>query len=522
MDRPNVLFLMSDEHNHRFLGRRDEPSAPVRTPTLDGLAESGTDFTDTYCPVPLCAPSRKCLMAGKEAQHAEAWDNQTVVEPHHRTLPEVFTERDYGTCLVGKMHFQGTRQFNGFEHRPYGDLTGHGVQQPGHQPDPISPEELDVQPRRQAIEFGTRIPSAGVTEIPESMLQEQVVARETIAWLREHRARSEDPWFLCASFSRPHFPLTAPRRHFERYWPDNVPDPVVGREGDTTDHPLTRAKLDRERTDEYDDRTLERARAAYLACVDYLDEVLGELLGTLDDDGFLDNTVVVYVSDHGDLAGEHGLWWKNSWHEGSVRVPMMVQVPEHRRGEAHAGEISTPASLLDIYPTLCELAGFEPPEAVDGVSLADAITDGVEPDRGPVFCDNFVPPYNDDALAYRVVRDGRYKYVGFSDAPELLFDLEADPHEQDNLAVDPTEEQAAVRSDLRETVAETVDFDEVERARDDYAETYAQYELPVPPGTGNSYLMPDGRLVDATTPLYKPDVLAEDPSRVFEDFPGDT
>lgn len=518
MTRPNVLLLMSDEHNNRFLGHR-EGGEPVRTPTFDELLEASVDFEETYCPVPLCAPSRKCMLTGKEAQRAEAWSNETVTEGHHQTLPEQFGDQGYETCLVGKMHFQGTRQFNGFQYRPYGDLTGHGIQQPSHQPDPINPEALDVQSRRQAIEFGTRIPSAGVTEIPESMLQEWVVARETITWLREQEAQSSEPWFLTASFSRPHFPLTAPRRHFERYWPDNVPEPPVSRKGDTVDHPLTRAKIASEMTDEFDEETLRRARAAYFACVDFLDEVLGELLETLELGGFLEDTIVVYVSDHGDLAGEHGLWWKNSWHEGSVRVPMAIQLPEHRRGEASAEQISTPVSLLDLYPTLCELAGFDPSEGVDGHSLAEAVSSGTEPERDPVFCDHFGPPYGDDALTYRLVRDGRYKYVGFRDAPELLFDLAQDPFEQRNLAADPGEEHQEVLKRLRETVSETIDFAEIEQKRAAYVESFEEYELPIPPGTGNAYLLPDGRLVDAATPLYKPDVLADDPSGVFEDWP---
>jgi len=511
---------MSDEHNHRFFSHRGDRGEPVQTPTLDGLAWSGTNFETTYCPVPLCAPSRKCILTGKTANNCQAYSNETVTEPEHRTLPEQFSESGYETCLIGKMHFQGKRQFNGFDRRPYGDLTGHGVQQPSHQPDPIHPETRDVQSRREGIEFGTRIPKAGVTEIPESMLQEQVVTRETISYLRDHRHRRPDePWFVCASFSRPHFPLTAPRRHFERYWPDDVPEPPVGFEGDTTGHPFTRAKREKELTGEFDRETLRRARAAYLACVDYLDEVIGELLETLEREGMLEQTIVVYVSDHGDLAGEHGLWWKNSWHEGSTRVPMFVQHPAQRQGELDASRLATPVSLLDLYPTLCELANVNVPDGLDGVSLAASIMSGVEPEREPVFCDNLTPPYDIDGLPYRMVRDGQYKYVQFKDAPELLFDVEDDPTEQHDLSVDPTDEHDRVLDQLRATVDQTLDFDALEQQKDAYRSQFEEYQLGIPPGTGNAYLMPDGRLIDAGTPLYKPDVLANDPSKVFSDWP---
>jgi choline-sulfatase len=511
MARPNVLLLLSDEHNHRFAGHRGQVGEPVRTPHLDSLAAESVTFENAYCPYPLCAPSRKCMLTGQEVQSCDAWGNAAVYTEEDRTLPRTFGEEGYETCLVGKMHFNGDRQFNGFDHRPYGDLTGHGIQQPGHQPDPIDPERLERQPRRQSIDLGTRIPNAGVTEIPESLLQEQVVARETIAWLREHRhAHPDRPWLLCASFSRPHFPLTAPRRHFERYWPEGVSDPPVGRD-QTPDHPYTAERRRRTAIDSFDDEQLQRARAAYFACVEFLDEVIGELLRTLDAERFLEDTVVVYASDHGEMAGEHGLWWKSTYHEGSARVPWTLRLPDHRTGDREPAALSTPVNLIDLFPTLCGLTGIEAPSGVDGKDLSNSVHTGEEPDRGPVFVDNLP--------AYRAIRDGRYKYVGFRDHPELLFDLASDPHETDNLVPDATGADAAALERLRELFENTVDFDAIDGARRAAEAEAARHRLAIPPGTGNAYLLPDGRLVDAGTPLYKPDVLADDPAGVFADWP---
>jgi len=515
MPNPNVLFVMSDEHNPRFLGCLDD-GEPVETPTFDALAERSTSFDSAYCPVPICGPSRKAMLTGKEQQHADAWDNDAVYEDGTNTLPGSFGAAGYETCLVGKMHFNGTNQFNGFDHRPYGDLTGHGVQQPSHQPDPVNPDRLDVQPRRQGIEIGTRIPGAGVTEIPESLLQEQVVARESIAWLREQRVRDDYPWFLTASFSRPHFPLTAPKRWIDRYWPDEFPDPPVDRE-DGHNHPFVEAHADHHELDEYSEEELQRARAAYFACVSYLDEVIGEFLGTLEEEGFLDNTIIVYTSDHGDNAGEHGLWWKQSYHEGSAGVPLMIQTPEHQSGERNPSCISTPVSLIDLCPTLGGLAGVDMPDDLDGVDLSRAVETGTEPDRGPVFVDHL--SYG-DRFAYRMVRDGRYKYVGFRDAPELLIDLSADPRETENLAPGATGEDADALERLRALYEETIDWAAIDRQRSEFKER-TEASLPIPPGTGNAYLLPDGRLVDAATPVYKPDELADDPERVIDDFPSE-
>jgi choline-sulfatase len=521
-DGPNVLFIQSDEHNFRFQGRLGD-GEPVETPAIDGLAEDGVAFENAYCPAPVCGPSRQCTLTGREIQGCGAWDNGAVMGTE-QTLPGAFRDAGWETCLVGKMHFNGDRQFNGYQHRPYGDLTGHGVQQPSHQPEPIHPDDLDVQPRRQGIEIGTRIPGAGVTQIPESLLQEYVVVRETIAWLRDHRHSRENPWFLTASFSRPHFPLTAPRRHLERYWdveadePTNrLTEPPVVRESDAAEHPQVRWKRERHELDSFTEDQLRRARAAYFACVELLDEAIGELLATLEREGFLENTVVVYTSDHGDMAGEHDLWWKQSWHEGSSHVPMAIRTPAHHAGEREGATVETPTSLLDLYPTLCGLADVEYPDDLDGADLSGVVETGAEPDRDPVVCDTTAGI--EEGVAFRMVRDGRYKYVQFRDAPELLFDVEADPLETENLAVDPEGEDREALDRLRARVEDSFEFESVaERVRED-RERRGEHTLPIPPGTGNAYLMPDGRLVDAATPLYQADELAWEPENVYEDYP---
>jgi choline-sulfatase len=509
-ERPNILFLLSDEHSFRCFSRLDpaREGEPVRTPAFDSLAASATVFEQTYCQVPLCTPSRICLLTGRETHRCGAWDNQSVLKPGIPTLPGAFAEAGYETCLIGKMHLGGDRQFCGFQHRPYGDLTGKA----GHQADPLSSE------RRHLDNMRGRTANAGITEIPESLLQEQDVAGETISFLREHRhARPDRPWFLCASFSRPHFPLTAPRRHFERYWPEGVTPPKVGREGDTTEHPMTVGMAKHFKTEAIGVEETMRARAAYFACVDYLDEVIGDLLATLERDGLLENTIVVYTSDHGELAGEHGLWWKQSWHEASARVPWFIQLPEQRAGRSSPGSITAPVSLADLFPTLCGLAGVSAPDDLDGADLSKSVHSGTEPDRGPVFSDKLLPNWG-AGTEFRMVREGRYKYVGFRDAPELLFDLDADPLEQKNLAAGNEESEALIH--LRRTVARTMDFDaaEAERLRD--KEESEEYLLKIPRGTGNAYLLPDGRLISAETTLYHPEVLAEDPSEAFADQPG--
>lgn len=513
--RPNILFLLSDEHSFRCLGTRDpeDEGEPVDTPTLDALAASGVSFDRTYCQVPLCTPSRICMLTGVNPMKSGGWDNGSAMNPERPTFASTLRDAGYATCLVGKMHLGGPDQSAGFEHRPYGDLTGHA----GHQPDPPVKSGAGLQGLR------TRTADAGVTQIPESLLQEQVVARESIAWLREQRVVEPDrPWLLLASFSRPHFPLTAPRRWIDRYPPHAIPEPKVGREGDTADHPMTQGMVKGFKTDEIDHAEMMRARAAYFACVSYLDEVLGDLLATLERDGLLEDTVIVYTSDHGELAGEHGLWWKNSWHEAAARVPLIVSLPGEREAswlhDASSGAgkvVPSPVSLADVHPTLCSLAGATPLADLDGVDLTPAMHGARNWSRGPVWYVNPMPRWGEGTQHVVVVWE-EWKYVRFAegDVPDLLFDLDEDPLEQWNLIdeagfVAPGEAaEAAARLDA---VSQRVwDFE----AAAEEASRPSPPSLPRTPGGNNLYRMPDGRLVAAESVLYEPRVV-EEPRRTL-------
>ncbi len=509
MSRPNILFLLSDEHSHRFMGHisREMGGEDVETPTFDALASGGAVFTDAYCQMPLCTPSRLSLLSGREVCGAGAWSNNSVMRPGVPTLPGVLAEAGYETCLVGKMHLGGSRQYVGFQHRPYGDLTG----KTGHQADPID------DPNARTIR-GRTTTAVGVTEIPESLLQEQVVAQEAVAWLREHEAANPDkPWFLMASFSRPHFPLTAPRRWIDRYSPQEI-EPRAPAGGDSHDHPMSVGMRKGFRADEIDHDEMMRARAAYFACVSYLDELLGDLLARLEATGQLDNTIIVYTSDHGEMAGEHAMWWKNGWYEACTRVPLIVSTPGQRADDGAARRVSTPVALVDLFPTLCAFAGADAPDGLDGRDLSGAVGGHAEaPDR-PVFCDALTPRWG-AGTEFRAARWRQFKYVQFRDAPELLFDLASDPLEQrDLIARGATGDAAEALAHLREVVNDTMDFDAAEESRrrdDELSKTYA---LHAPGSGGNLYHMPRGHIVNAEAALYAPTTIAESPDDLFTDF----
>ena len=496
--QPNILFLFSDEHNHRFLGT-DQPNAEsVVTPALDGLIKSGTWFRHAYCQMPLCTPSRICLLTGREVRGSGGWKNESVLRPELPTIPTVLKCAGYETCLVGKMHLGGSEQSGGFDHRPYGDLTG----KTGHQWEPIDDSEF-------ANSLRGRTAAVGVTGIPESLLQDQVVATESIAWIREHVAESPTtPWMLCASFSRPHFPLTAPERWIEYYRRRGVSEPFAAAAGDAYDHPMSVGMRVGFKANEVPHDEMMKARSAYFACVSYLDEVIGDLLGTLERSGFLENTIVVYTADHGEMAGDHGVWWKNGWYEGCTRVPLIIQVPAGPGGNV----VDTPVALVDLLPTLARLAGAEIPDGIDGRDLSDAIT-GAGLTASPVHIDNLVPRWG-PGTEFRATRFKNYKYVRFRDAEPLLFDVIADPAEQVNLLTSVKAPDEA--SILREHADSTMDFDKAEQERTDRDdELDALYPLTPLSGTRNDYRncyeLPDGRIVAADDTIYAPRIASEKP-----------
>ena len=506
-NRPNILFLLSDQHSFRCMGHVPEAEGgeKVETPNFDRLARQGTVFTDAYCQMPLCTPSRFSLLTGKEVRKSGAWSNGSVLRPELGTIPSVLRDAGYATGLVGKMHLHGKQQFVGFQHRPYGDLTGQSSHQ--RQPIPNPGGAMDMRARTTT--------NAGRIQIPESLIQDQVVSDEALALIRELNASEPDkPRFITASFSRPHNPLTAPQRHIDKYWPDKITPPRVPASGDAYDHPMSVGMREGFQADKISHDEMMYARACYFANVSYVDELIGDLLVRLENSGLLDNTIIVYGSDHGEMAGEHGVWWKNGWYEACTRVPFMISTPEQRKGSSAAHKCSTPVGLVDLFPTLLSLAGVKAPDDLDGIDLSASVSGGTEPVSRPICCDSLMPRWG-EGTEFRSVRQGRYKYVRFRNTPPLAFDLENDPGEQKNLLKDGN-----VPEELTELAAfaeSSIDFDEAEKERlerdGNLAEEYKT--IGGKERTGNLYFLNSGRVVYADSVLYDPKVIAETPEEIF-------
>ncbi len=207
--------------------------------------------------------------------------------------------------------------------------------------------------------------------IPESMQQDRVVTQESLAWLLEHTDRNSDqPWFFAASYYRPHFPLTAPGRYIRKYQAMNLPYPPLPEGYPDALHPHDDFIVRDFNLTQFSPAQLQRALEAYYASVDYVDDLIGLLLDGLDKAGCLENTCIVYTADHGDMAGEHGLWWKRTYYEASARVPLLIRGP----GLPQQAAIDTPVELVDLFPTLCDWAQIDTPDGLDGESLVPLLT----------------------------------------------------------------------------------------------------------------------------------------------------
>ena len=485
--KPNVLLLVSDEHNHTVGGFAGDPV--VRTPNLDRIAERGVHFGRSYCQAPVCTPSRASFLTGKTISTLSCWNNHWTLFPEHRTVAHAFGDAGYETCLVGKMHFGGKDQFHGFQHRPYGDFW-HGL---GHQPDPI-----DMFPNSGGVIH------AGPSQIPESLQQEVIVSMEAAAWLEDHVARDPaKPWFLCASYCKPHAPLAVPERYLNRYL-GRVPPAWIEPDDEAVRHPYTAHQRQNYGMLDVTPEQVDRARAAYWGAVEFLDDCIGTLLRQLDQAGALENTIIAYISDHGDLIGHHGLWWKANYYEEAIRVPFLLAGP----GVPAGGRRRELAALTDLYPTLCALCDIEQPEGIEGVDQTPLFAERAEaPPRDHVTSEYFgigvlTQPYRDGShgSSMRLRRTERYKYVNTIDEGDLLFDLEADPREFHNVAGEP--EVADVQAALSAALCEGFDWQEalsrIERDRERAKPLLSGLK----PTTPNQYLLPDGRMFDAEGDLY--------------------
>lgn len=424
MTRPNILILMVDQFNGTLFP--DGPAPFLHAPNLAALAARSVRFANTYTASPLCAPARASFMSGQLPSRTRVYDNAAEFASDIPTYAHHLRRAGYHTALSGKMHFVGPDQLHGFEERLTTDIYPADF---GWTPDYTKPgERIDWWYHNLGSVTG-----AGVAEITNQMEYDDEVAYHATRKLHDLSRRLDDrPWCLTVSFTHPHDPYVARRRFWDLYedCPALDPDlpPIPFEQMDPHSRRLMEA-CDFRAFDITPDH-IRRARRGYFANISYVDEKIGEILDVLERGRMEDNTIVLFVSDHGDMLGERGLWFKMNFFEGSARVPLMVAAP----GWTPA-RIDAPVSTLDVVPTLAGLAGLDIASLArwtDGEDLADLATG--RGGRGPVPMEYAA----EGSIAPLVcLRDGRFKLTLCEADPPMLHDLENDPDERANLAADP-------------------------------------------------------------------------------------
>ena len=454
--RPNLLLIMADQLAPQVLPAYGHPR--VQTPHLDRLAEEGVVFDNAYCNFPLCAPARFSMLSGRLPSRIGAFDNAAELPASIPTFHHYLRLAGYRTCLAGKMHFVGPDQLHGYEERVTTDV---------YPADFLwSPDwRLGDESWLEWYHSMHAVLDAGQHRRSVNVAYDDEAEFEAMRWLHEHADGGDDrPFALTVSFISPHDPYLAPPSWWDRYRdieidPPRVPD-IPFEERDL--HSRRHWFLTGRHRAEVGESDILHMRRAYYALTSHIDAKVGNLLETLGEIGAADDTLVVFTSDHGDSLGERGLFFKMSFFEWSVRVPLIVHAPfafAPRRVRANV-------SHLDLFPTLLDAAGdgalAKTVTPIDGRSLTPLMSgaSGGAADWPDLVCAEYLAEGVRAPLL--MVRKGSHKLIASPVDPPLLFDLDSDPDELEDLAGLPA--CAGVRTELEAVVAETWDVEALDRS----------------------------------------------------------
>lgn len=423
--RPNVLILMSDEHRFDVAGFAQNPI--VRTPNLDFLSRDAVIFDNAYTPSPVCIPARQCMAAGQYPRTCKVESYGEDLTPNYRTFAREFSENHYKTAAAGKLHHMGIDQMQGWQFRLAGDTevaVNNYLKQSGKVPDAIDKLKTGMKwdDKKEILRAGPGDSSYA--------RRDRLTVEAGKNFIYEHfvdsfydRAEPETPLLLYVGLLNPHYPYIAPQELFDYYlnrvelYENRLPSdhPFLGRCANCP--PLVVGE-------DVSEREVKRAMAAYYANIELIDRQFGELLDSLRNAGEdLDEWIIVYTSDHGEMLGEHSIWEKQRFYEGSVRVPLFIRYPK----QFPKRRVRENVNLVDLYPTLCEACGIPVPENLDGRSLMGLL-------RGDK-CNWENETMSQWGGKHLMIKRDDLKYHWYQDTEtELLFDLQKDPMELENCA----------------------------------------------------------------------------------------
>ena len=422
---PNILLIMADQLAPQYTATYGHPL--VQTPNIDALAKRGMRFDAAYCNSPLCAPSRFSFMSGQLVTDIGAYDNACEFPATTPTFAHYLKQMGYTTCLSGKMHFVGPDQLHGFTERITTDVYPSDY---AWTPDwENADERIDKWYHNM-----DSVKEAGVAAATFQLDYDDEVAFWAKRRIIDYARYQKEPFCMVASFIHPHDPYVARRRWWDLYDPAEIdmPQTRIAREDQD---PFSQRLMDgiEASTVPVTDEEIRNARHAYYANTSYFDDKVGQLVQALKDADLLDNTIVIVTADHGDFLGERDLWYKMSFFEHSVRIPLVMAGPGIAQGTA-----ANACSLVDILPTMIDIAGQTgAPQPTYGRPVAGrSLLPLARGETDPV--SEAIGEYCAEMTAHPVImiRRNQYKFIYCASDPALLFDLDHDPHELVNLAAD--------------------------------------------------------------------------------------
>ena len=426
-DRPNILLIMTDQQRGDCLSIEDHPV--LQTPQMDALAGAGARCTRAYTTCPSCVPARRSLMSGQHPAHTGmvGYKDGVEWEAPPPLLPQVMRDRGYQTALIGRnMHLHPKRKRYGFEHQHNADSFDSEYGQwlkrnaPAHKFDyhSVGPTHNDWPARPWPLD--------------EHMHATNYTVTEALRWL--DRRDTTAPFFLTVQFIAPHPPLVPPAFYMDRYLRTGVPEPTIGDwaeppkdDGRGGDPAPNKVKLEGE--------ALQSTRAAYYGLINHVDDQMRRLLRPFlgvpgwDAQPDLNNTWIIFTSDHGEMLGDHYGWRKSVPYEPSARIPMIVRGPKNS-GIQPGTVVDQPVCLEDVMPTCLDIAGINIPESVDGRSILPLLRGERAEWRDHLHIEH--------APKHQTVTDGKEKFVWLvATGEEQFFDLTQDPNETRNRINDP-------------------------------------------------------------------------------------
>ena len=443
---PNLLYIHSDQHSPYVAGCYGDPL--VETPHLDALAERGVVFDNTYCPSPICVPSRMSMLSGRYPCDNQVWTNSHILDSGIPTFAHAMGAGGYHPVLIGRMHSVGPDQLHGYAERLVGD---HGPNQPGGKGVDHGQLSGTAGPGRISLRLSGHGQSA-------YQVHDEDVTAATVDYLNrlgvaKRAGQVAEPFSLSVGFMLPHQPFVARlqdyRYYYENITPPQTPEPF----GDHL-HPHIKHWRQACEIEEVSEEETRRARAAYWALVHRMDALIGQIIAALRENDLEENTLILYTSDHGEQVGEHGLWWKQTFYEDSVKVPAILAWP----GRLPAGtRCDRVISSLDLNATMLDALGCPALPHSRGRSLLPLLADPQNAEWDDVvfseFCQDAAGaggPFSEVGIFQRMIRRGPWKLNYYHGQPCQLFDLQADPRERCDLAADPAHQEtlAALKTEV--------------------------------------------------------------------------